>query len=308
MCARTSIPHRIWQRPQLHRRDRRCAPRQAVRNGCIVKEAITEIGVLRAIGDEHVEDIGIEGPLSKALRIGEAENTIPRPRPRLKFRIEQLTLIVATVGDAGWRLYPKQHGRFGPRGAVVVEPVLAEQGHVADARVIAAIKNFRRFGRVLDLCLADAGAPDPWQAHGDRQVVGDAVGVGHRHALDGLDAVVVGARELCAGNQGRITQSPEVDELVHRPKGALALVEGRRRDGIEGAGATSPRNCSWMMSVGRLGEQYCPTYRRQGEPGWHDGFLLSEMSVGRCSATRKRNSKYEDARQTTATAGGPRAE
>jgi hypothetical protein len=164
-------------------------------------------------------------------------------------------LIVATVGDAGWRLHSQQHGRFGPRRAVIVEPVLGEQGQVADARVIATIEDLRGFRGILDFGLADAGAPDPRQAHGNRQVVGDAVGVGQRHAFDGLDAVVVGTRQLGARNQGGITETPEVDELVNRPERALALVEGRRGNGVERASTAGPGNGSWMMGKGRLDQQ-----------------------------------------------------
>ena len=83
-----------------------------------IEEAIAQIRVLHAGSDQHVEEVGVKGPLAKAFRIGEAEKAVPRPRARLKFRIEQLTLIVATDRDAGWSLNAKQDRSFGPCGAV----------------------------------------------------------------------------------------------------------------------------------------------------------------------------------------------
>ena len=116
---------------------------EPVGHRAIVMEAVTEIGVLRSVRRDRVQDVAVDRPPALSLRQSEPEHGIPGARAGLELRFEQFALIVALAGLSGRRLDAgKQRGL--QAGVLAVEAVLTEQGQVANALGVAAVEGLRR--------------------------------------------------------------------------------------------------------------------------------------------------------------------
>ena len=207
-------------------------------------------GLLRALGGQHVEHVGVERPGAEPLRDGHAEQAVPRAAARLELRLEALARVGHVVGLAGRRLDAEQQGRLEAGRSIVEEAILAEQRQVADAARIAEILDLRH--AAVHMAFADVGALQVRQAGADRQVLGDAICVAQRRRQDRIETM----RMVRAGRgQLRVAERVHPDDLEEDRRRALALFEGGGRDGVDGTGAARRGHAGGMVRVGRRTEQ-----------------------------------------------------
>ncbi len=120
---------------------------------------------------------------------------------------------------------------------------MAKHGHITKARCIAAITYHGGIGRIFLHAFEDAGSSHPWQAHRDRQVVGDAISKRKRPTLDRLQAMDIFTD---IGEQSRIAQLLQPEIINERGKAELPLIEGASAN-RENATGTADASDAWMM-------------------------------------------------------------
>jgi hypothetical protein len=178
--------------------------------------------------------------------------------------LEQLAGGVTLAGAAGRRLEAEQDGGRRSRLRVVVEAILPEHRHVAEACRIAAPVDAVRAHQAVHVArihhahmaaaqhvlagLADIGAAHAPGANRDGKIVGDPVGRRNRDRVDRAEGMRMGAVS-CRGEQIGIAKLAKADEFVTHRSRDQSFGKRVGRDGVDGAAATGIATAAWMMRL-----------------------------------------------------------
>ena len=164
----------------------------------------------------------------------------------MELGLEDFSERVNQVGCAGRRLEAEQYRRLRSARLIVQEAILAQHGHIAETRRVAAVTHCGGIGRIFLHAFENAGAADPRQAHRHRQVVGDAISKRKRSTFDRLQSMDV---VTDIGEQSWIAQLLQPEIVDEQGKGELALIEGTSAN-RENAAGTADAADAWMMRRG----------------------------------------------------------